>query len=120
MDPEQILETLVNGRSSDKPNIGHDVQITEINGAFEHYITGAARFKVGDWVTTRVNGYRKHAGNPARIVEIREDAEPNFNHEDDGSPTFGAPHDIRIMRRHGNALSCYWVESWELEPYEAA
>ncbi|MBB2959892.1 hypothetical protein [Methylobacterium sp. R2-1] len=73
-------------------------------------------FKAGDLVTPRATAPFKGRGEPHMVVEVRADAEPDFNEAKTGND-YGCRNDIRVMSEVGEVLPLHWVESFYFEPY---
>jgi hypothetical protein len=74
------------------------------------------KFKVGDLVMPRKDGYRKGYGHPHLVIAVNATAEPIFE-ADDGTPAFGLLPEVRVLCFMHDSIAPYWMERGELVPY---
>lgn len=99
-----------------------EAQITMLRELFDRYRT--CPFKPGDLAAMRkgIGGTNADAGQPCLVLEVRPNADPDFNYGlkamDSASHLYGNRRDVRIATYTAGEYVAFWVESWILGPYE--
>lgn len=103
----------------EEPKILPEVAIVRLQEVAKLYAEQlhAPRFAVGDIVTPRKDSTINGSGDPGIVIDVKENAQPDFSRSDSDTVRFGARFDIRVLSiRHGDAAA-FWCESFEFEPW---
>ena len=107
-------------RPKRRPRPLHEAQIMSLRERAPAYIAPCG-FKIGDLVTPRRDSPVRCAGEPQLVIDVRNDAQPDFGLASGGSYTCGARLNMRVLTvAEKGVLVPYWVEAGAYEAYDPA
>lgn len=112
-----LIESILGDEFSEprEPRPLHEAQIATLKEIFAVY--GPCPFTPGDLVMPRKTSHFHGdvIGEPHIVLEVRDGVEPDFDY-DDGNK-LGRRLDMRVAVLFDSNYACFWVESFEFEPY---
>lgn len=121
-EPDALFRIVSQGDDDDPPERNQplpEAQIMTLRELYAGY-RDPERFKPGDIVVRKKVAGGPYQGQPCLVLEINKHAEPFFALTEASGPSsnvFGQRHDVRILMLSRGYATAYWIESFEIEPW---